>query len=122
MRAWAFLAAAAWLAADAQAQPESAHVDTSTYVGWRVFEAHCASCHGVGGEGTQFAPELAPRIRRMDFRSFSAVLDDGYPGVTSLPAWGERRDVARYYAELWDYLSARAAGTVPASSLQPRSN
>lgn len=116
------MAAAVGLAAGAQAQPESALVDTSTYVGWRVFQTHCASCHGVGGEGTDFAPELAPRIERMDFRAFSSVLDDGYPGVESLPAWGERRDVARYYAELWDYLSARATGAVPATRLQLRSN
>jgi mono/diheme cytochrome c family protein len=122
MRAWAGVTAAAWLAVGAQAQPESARVDTSTYVGWRVFETHCASCHGIGGEGTDFAPELAPRIKRMDFQSFSTVLDDGYPGVSSLPPWGERRDVARYYAELWDYLNARATGAVPASSLQLQSN
>jgi mono/diheme cytochrome c family protein len=89
-------------------------VDDATYVGWRVFASHCASCHAEGGLGSDFAPALAPRIRRLSFAQFRDLLDEGYMGLDGvLPAWGQNRDIARYYGELWAYLSARAAGDLP---------
>lgn len=102
----------------AATEAQSPRVDASAYVGWRVFDAHCASCHGLNGEGTSFAPDLAPRIERMDQRSFARMLEQGYSGVTSLPPWGEQRDVARYSAELWLYLSRLAAGDLSAGPLR----
>lgn len=117
------LAAVLIAAAGARAQEGgTTAVDLPTYIGWRVFSTHCASCHGLGGEGTTFAPALAPRIERLDFRRFSDLLDDGYPGVNSLPPWGERPDVRRYYAELWAYLEGRADGSVPGNPLRQREN
>jgi mono/diheme cytochrome c family protein len=89
-------------------------VDAATFVGRRVFNRHCASCHAEDGVGSSYAPDLGPRIRRMTWRQFSDALDYGYPGIESaLPAWGDDRDVAFYYRELWTYLNARASGELP---------
>lgn len=92
--------------------------DVSTYVGWRVFEQYCASCHGNDAEGSSFAPSLVHRLQRFDRRAFVRALDEGY-AVPVMRPWGEHPQVARYYDELWAYLSARANGDLPAGSLRP---
>ena len=92
-------------------------VDTATYVGWRVFERHCASCHGEGAVGSSFAPELAPRIGIMTAQDFRAALTEGYRGLRMTPR-AENRDVGRYIAELWSYLRARAGGGLPPGPVQ----
>lgn len=100
------------------AQGAACRADTATWLGWRVFEAECSVCHARGGVGSTFAPALAPRVRRMSWADFVAVLDDGYRGVgDALPPHGERPNVARYYPELWRYLVARADGTLPAGTV-----
>lgn len=104
----------------AAADAASCAADAATYVGWRVFEAECAVCHARGGTGSSFAPALAPRISRMDWPAFVDVLEEGYRGVgDALPPHGERPNVARYYAELWRYLTARADGRLPAGPVEP---
>ena len=50
----------------------------------------------------------------MDQRAFVRALDEGYMGPDDpAPPRGANPDVARYYAELWSYLSARASGALP---------
>ncbi len=94
--------------------PPRCRVDVATYIGRRVFHTHCATCHAEDALGSTFAPALADRIRRMDFEDFTDALDNGYSGIEDvMPAWGENRDVARYYYELWSYLLARASGDLP---------
>jgi mono/diheme cytochrome c family protein len=94
--------------------------DVSTYVGWRVFDEYCAACHASDALGSDFAPSLVQRIRRLDRQAFYLALDDGYFGRNSnLGPWGRNPDVARYYDELWSYLSARASGAVPPGPLRP---
>lgn len=94
--------------------------DPATYIGWRVFERHCTACHGREGVGSTFAPNLLHRVAQLDRRRFYAALDDGYAGsFTDMRPWGENPEVARYYPELWSYLSARAGGSLPAGPLRP---
>jgi mono/diheme cytochrome c family protein len=98
-------------------------VDTATYVGWRVFNAQCASCHAQDALGSSFAPDLTFRMRGMDARAFIAALDKGYLGPDDpSPPRGAMPDVARYYNELWSYLSARASGALPPGALERLSN
>ena len=95
-------------------------VDVSTYVGWRVFERHSASCQGRDAEGSTSAPSLIHRLERYARRAFIRALDEGYAGpYAALPPWGENPQVARYYDELWRYLSARMRGDLPAGPLRP---
>lgn len=88
--------------------------DLATFIGWRVFEAQCATCHGADARGSRFAPDLTERIRGMTQRSFFAALDQGYLGPQStMPPRGRDPNVAPYYDELWSFLSARGAGALP---------
>lgn len=46
-------------------------VDPATFVGWNVYHNTCVRCHGVGGVGTESAPDLtvsADRLSPAQFR------------------------------------------------------
>jgi cytochrome c len=94
-------------------------VDLPVYIGWQVFHAQCAACHAADARGSSFAPDLTLRMSRMTARDFFAALDQGYlgPGDPSEPR-GRDPEIARYYNELWAYLSARASGELPPGSLE----
>jgi cytochrome c5 len=94
--------------------------DVAAYIGWRVFHSHCARCHAADARGSTYAPDLTVRVARMSMQQFYAALDRGYLGPDSpLPPHGRNPDVARYYSELWRYLSARARGELPPGPLEP---
>ncbi len=85
--------------------------DLATYIGWRVFQAQCATCHAADARGSSFAPDLTQRVSTMAERDFVAALDKGYFGPqSSMPPRGRDPNVAPYYDELWSFLRARAAG------------
>jgi hypothetical protein len=99
--------------------PAQCRTDLATYLGWRVFHAQCAACHAADALGSAFAPDLTRRLRGMDAREFFAALDKGYMGPDdSSPPRGQNPDVARYYQELWAYLSARRNGDLPPGPLE----
>ncbi len=110
----------------------------SPYVGWRVFQNKCASCHGPAATGTAKGPNLLPRVRDMDSRRFvsfvlkrydwsqlanqprseGAALDalveqiiqrQEYP--LNMPAMEGEPSVNAHLVDLYAYLSARSYGT-----------
>ena len=94
--------------------------DVAIYIGWRVFQAQCASCHAADARGSSFAPDLTDRLRRMQQRDFFAALDRGYLGQRSpMPPRGRDPNVAPYYEELWAFLAARRDGRLPAGRVEP---
>lgn len=94
--------------------------DLATYIGWRVFQAHCATCHAADARGSSFAPDLLERTQGMQQRAFFAALDQGYFGPRSTMApRGRDPNVAPYYEELWSYLSARRSGALPPGPVEP---
>jgi mono/diheme cytochrome c family protein len=94
-------------------------VDLATYVGWRVFQAQCATCHAADAGGSSFAPNLTQRMRGMTARDFFAALDNGYLGPNSrMRPRGRDPAVAPYYEELWAYLAARRSGDLPAGPVE----
>lgn len=52
--------------------------DRGTYAGWRLFHSTCYACHGVGGVGTDVAPNLVERITTMTPRAFAAKVLTSY--------------------------------------------
>jgi cytochrome c5 len=94
--------------------------DLATYIGWRVFQAQCATCHAADARGSSYAPDLALRMSDMSQREFFAALDHGYFGPrSSMPARGRDPNVAPYYDELWSFLRARIAGDLPPGPVTP---
>ncbi|HNU11539.1 MAG TPA: cytochrome c [Rubrivivax sp.] len=53
-------------------------VDAGTFAGWRLFQTHCQSCHGIGGVGTAVAPNLVERIRNYAPRGFATKVLSSY--------------------------------------------
>jgi mono/diheme cytochrome c family protein len=93
--------------------------DLATYIGWRVFQVQCATCHAADARGSNFAPDLTLRMGGMTRREFFAALDQGYFGSrSSMPPRGRDPNVAPYYDEIWSYLSARLAGALPPGAVQ----
>jgi cytochrome c553 len=110
----------------------------SVYMGWRVFQDKCASCHGPAATGSSNAPDHLPKVRDLGARQFlslvlqrydlnqpaSAVRSDGAAkdaqvevimqrkdAPLSMPAWQGEPRVNAHIADLYAYLSARAQGT-----------
>ncbi len=40
-------------------------VDPRTFIGWNVYHQVCVGCHGVGGTGTETAPDLTLSIEKL---------------------------------------------------------
>ncbi len=145
--AWAGVAVAAGLLAgcavqweNRQAAQEVAQLSRpagSVYLGWRVFQDKCASCHGPAASGTASAPDLLPRVRAMGERQFVSLVLQRYdltqPAVQArsgpaageaqievvmqrqdaplaMPAWQGEPRVQAHILDLHAYLSARADG------------
>ncbi len=53
-------------------------VDPGTYAGWKLFHTACYVCHGVGGTGTDVAPNLVERIGNYTPRGFAAKVLSSY--------------------------------------------
>jgi mono/diheme cytochrome c family protein len=67
-------------------------VDRGTYTGWRIFHTACYGCHGVGGVGTDLAPNLVERVKTLTPRAFATKVMTSYRIV---PPAGEGTAEAR---------------------------
>jgi len=110
----------------------------SVYLGWRVFQDRCASCHGPEATGTVGAPDLLARVRALGPTQFVNLVlkryDWGLPPaqagsqgaarealvedivrrrefMLTMPAWQGEPRVSAHIMDLYAYLSARAQGT-----------
>lgn len=111
----------------------------SAYTGWRVFQQRCAECHGPEADGRGGGPNLIPRVATMGERRFVDLVLRRYrwdlPAAQAgsedaarealieqilrrddvamtMPAWQDEPVVAAHVADLYTWLSARAAGTL----------
>ncbi len=85
LAAMLLLALALPLAAQPRKQPVpgdylliNGKVDRGTYTGWRIFHTTCFGCHGVGGVGTDVAPNLVERVQQMTPRAFATKVLTSY--------------------------------------------
>jgi cytochrome c5 len=93
-------------------------VDAGTYAGWRLFQANCQTCHGVGGVGTAKAPNLVERIKTYTPRGFAGkvvtsyriegLMPDGGPGE------GDAERQARFEVEMRRERTLRGQPLMPA--------
>jgi hypothetical protein len=111
-------------------------VDPSTYLGWQVFQARCATCHGTDATGSRTAPNLLPRVAGMDASTFVGTVLKRYTlvirqgelgaegsnlrdawiasilqrqqGEIAMPAWDADPSVKPHVVDLYAYLRARA--------------
>lgn len=107
------------------------------YVGWRVFQQKCATCHGAAATGTATGPDLLPRLREMGSHQFVGLVLRRYDWILAaaesdpqgsarsalvekvlqgreealvMPAWQGDPTVTAHIIDLYAYLSARADG------------
>jgi cytochrome c oxidase cbb3-type subunit III len=90
--------------------------------GARLFENHCALCHGSDGGGGRGPVLTQPRLRRgPDDAALLKVIEEGVPGTEMQGAWQmdqrELREVAAYVRSL-GRVSARAVPGNPAHGEQ----
>lgn len=53
-------------------------VDAGTYAGWKLYHTACYVCHGVGGTGTDVAPNLVDTIGNYTPRGFATKVLSSY--------------------------------------------
>jgi len=94
-----FVAAVAAVMAQGSAAPMpgefvvvDGRVDTGTYAGWRLYNAHCQRCHGADGLGTGTAPNLVERIGNYTPRGFATKVITSYRIVPMSPDSGPPED------------------------------
>ncbi|HPP82079.1 MAG TPA: c-type cytochrome [Rubrivivax sp.] len=122
----------------AQELARAAEPPGSVYTGWRLFQQHCARCHGSDAGGTSAAPGLPARVGAMGPRQFVDLVLRRYEWIVpaehgggdsaaretlaeeivqrkdpalSMPAWRGEPNVDAHILDLYAYLAARADGT-----------
>lgn len=63
-------------------------VDASTFIGWSLFHNTCVDCHGVGGVGSELAPDLTQSVEKLSPVEFTTKVFHRY----SMPV-GDRTDM-----------------------------
>ncbi|MFY7940492.1 MAG: c-type cytochrome, partial [Burkholderiaceae bacterium] len=79
-------------------------VDSGTYTGWRIFHTACFGCHGVGGVGTDIAPNLVERVQQMTPRAFATKVLTSYRIVPPISGANSDDSAALREAMLQDIL------------------
>jgi hypothetical protein len=75
-------------------------VDAGTYAGWKLFHTSCHACHGVGGVGTDIAPNLVQKIGNYTPRGFATKVLTSYRIVPMSPDSGPPESTAEREALL----------------------
>ena len=91
-------------------------LDQFTFDGWKAYAVECQQCHGGGGMGTTFAPNLMVRINEtgVDYGRFLYVMEHGYNGQMGvMPSLAKNPRVQKNKAAIFAYLKARADGVLP---------
>ena len=89
-------------------------VSRNVYQGWRIYHSVCNHCHGQDALGSTFAPNLLVSMRRLSYREFRLVTEEGTTSsVGVMPGYKDNPNVARWIDELYSYLRVRAEGRLP---------
>lgn len=115
-------------------------VDSATFIGWSMYHNACVNCHGVGGVGSDMAPDLTEIADRLspeqfrlkvmhntivrftgdDWRNMEQALfeeiakqekrDTGE--LETMPRWKHNPAVTANIKNIYRYLKARADGAI----------
>ncbi|HKB79215.1 MAG TPA: cytochrome c [Thermoanaerobaculia bacterium] len=88
-----FLAAAACAPAQ-RAMVTDPHV-AATLAGQKLFEQHCAACHGADAAGTRRAPNLRERVQTLDAAFLFGFITNG-DLRRGMPSWSRLPDERRW--------------------------
>lgn len=101
-------------------------VDAGTYTGWRLFHTTCYGCHGVGGGGTDVAPNLVERVKTLTPRAFVTKVLTSYRIVLPVSESNDADRAAALDALLEEVMrrdrSVRGQITMPAWEANPTVN
>lgn len=92
-------------------------VDWYTFSGYRRFNGTCNVCHGFGGSGSTFAPDLTASLKTLSYADFMGIVASGKQDVNSsqnlvMPAFGDNKNVMCYVDDIYVYLRARSDGVL----------
>lgn len=122
-------------------QVEDGKVDPATFIGYTTYSSVCVSCHGVGGVGTEVAPDLTTdrmdrlspeqfRLKVMHRTIVKFTTDDWLNmeesmfneiakqesrdkgELESMPRWQYNPMVTKNVDNIYRYLKARAANAI----------
>ncbi len=121
-------------------QAKDGKVDAATFIGWSTFHSTCVTCHGVGGVGSEAAPDLTEiadrlspeqfRLKVMHRKIIKFTADDWINMEESLfkeiakqeqrdkgelekmPRWKHNPTVTKYVSNIYRYLKARADNAI----------
>jgi mono/diheme cytochrome c family protein len=117
---------------------EDGKVDASTFIGWSLFHYACVGCHGVGGVGTELAPNLTENIsgltpaefRTKVFHRYSIPIGDRTDMTNAImaevqkdqkrdsgelekmPKWKNNPIIKAHVLNIYGYLKARHDGVI----------
>lgn len=117
---------------------EDGKVDASTFIGWSLFHNTCVGCHGVGGVGSELAPDLTKSISSLSPVEFTtkvfhrvsmpvgdrtdmtnAIMAEVRKGelrdsgeLEKMPQWKNNPLVKAHVLNIYGYLKARHDGVI----------
>jgi hypothetical protein len=115
-------------------------VDSKTFIGYNAFHHVCVGCHGVGGEGSELAPDLSESIEylspaqfkikvlhkfavkfspderiEMEQAMFEEIRKQQHRDrgeLANMPRWQNNPMVSQNIQNIYRYLKARADGVI----------
>jgi mono/diheme cytochrome c family protein len=107
-------------------------VDSATFVGWSVFHHACVGCHGVGGVGSEIAPDLTESIIQLSPEEFRIKVLHQYAikfeqamfeeiqkqelrdrgELATMPHWENNPIIKENVQNIYRYLKARSDGAI----------
>ena len=92
-------------------------VNWPTFSGYRRYHAECHVCHGPGGLGSSFAPNLLDSMKTLGYEQYLEVVVNGRINVDTasqnvMPAFGTNLNVMCFVDDIYAYLMARVDGAI----------
>ncbi|MEX2303563.1 MAG: c-type cytochrome [Bryobacterales bacterium] len=108
------LCSSSWAQTEEELPPRPAASPENQALGEKLFQGHCAPCHGPGGEGGSGATLARPKLRHAsDVEGLFRVIKRGVPGTEMPSAWQMNDREVWFVTGFVDSLGKRAPEGVP---------